>query len=326
MSDLEPAAQEFARLAAQPPLLSQLGPAAARQVLEDLQSGTVAKPDVDSAWVTVSGEDTRVRSRVVQPVGSLDALLPVVLYLHGGGWILGSSATHDRLVRELAVGLQAAVVFVEYDRSPEVRYPVALHQAYAVARWVRDHGTEMGLDPARMAVAGDSAGGNLAAALTILAKRRGEVSFVHQSLYYPVTDAAQNTDSYREFAHGPHLTAGTMAWFWDAYLPDMGARDEVTASPLRGTDEDLMDLPDAFVIVGECDVLRDEGEAYAAKLIAAGVHCSSVRYNGTIHDFMMLDALRGTAASTRATAQAIDVLREPLHSSARNRAQPGVAS
>jgi acetyl esterase len=229
-------------------------------------------------------------------------------------------------VCELAVGLQGAVVFVEYERSPEVRYPVALHQAHAVARWVCEHGVEHGLDAARMAVAGDSAGGNLAAALAIFAQRQGDVSFVHQSLYYPVTDAAQDTDSYREFALGPHLTADTMAWFWDAYLPDPAARREVTASPLRAGPEDLAGLPDAFIIVAECDVLRDEGEAYAAKLTGAGVRCSSVRYNGTFHDFMMLDAVRQTAAATSATAQAIDVLRRALHSSPRHLAHMGQAS
>jgi acetyl esterase/lipase len=315
MSVLEPAAQEFARAAAQGAPLSRLGPVAARRVLEDIQAGAAAKPDVDSAWVTVSTADIDVRARIVRPWASATELLPVVLYLHGGGWVLGSAATHDRLVRELAVGLHAVVVFVEYDRSPEVRYPVALHQAHAVARWVREHGAATGMDATRMAVAGDSAGGNLAAALAIFAHRHGDDLFVHQSLYYPVTDAAQDTDSYREFAQGPHLTAESMAWFWDAYLPERAARTQATASPLRASLEDLAGLPDAFVLVDECDVLRDEGEAYAAKLTAAGVRCSSVRYNGTLHDFMMLDPVRETAAASSAVAQAIDVLRRALHPS-----------
>jgi acetyl esterase len=313
MSILEPAAREFARVAAQPPPLHQLTPNAARRVLEDLQAGPTTKPDVDAAWVKVSASNLDVRARIVRPADSEGEQLPVVLYLHGGGWILGNAGTHDRLVREIAVGVNAAVVFVEYDRSPEVRYPVALHQAHAVARWVCQHGVEAGLDATRMAIVGDSAGGNLAAALAILVKRQGDVSFVHQSLYYPVTDAARDTDSYREFALGPHLTADTMAWFWDAYLPDSAARSEVTASPLRASLEDLAGLPEAFIIVDECDVLRDEGEAYAAKLTAAGVRCSSVRYNATLHDFMMLDAVRETAAATTAVAQAVGVLRHALH-------------
>lgn len=326
MSALEADAQEFARLTARPPTLRRLGAAVARKRLEDLQSGPVARPDVDIEWVTVRLPDHDVRVRIVRPPEPPSRCLPVVLYLHGGGWILGSATTHDRLVRELAVGVRAAFAFVEYDRSPEARYPVALHQAYAVAQWIQEHGAESGLDSTRMAVAGDSAGGNLAAALTILANRAGgNISFVHQSLYYPVTDAAQDTDSYREFARGPHLTADTMAWFWDAYLPDLDRRSDATASPLRAEPEELAGLPDAFILVDEHDVLRDEGEAYAARLTEAGVSCSSVRYNGTLHDFMMLDAVRETAAATTATAQAIDVLRQTLHSS-RPLAQTGRAS
>jgi acetyl esterase/lipase len=326
MSSLEPAAAEFARLAAQPPPLSSLGPVAARKRLDDLQSEPVPKPPVDSEWIRVSHLHHDVRVRIIRPPGMLGISLPVVLYLHGGGWILGGATTHDRLVRELAVGVQAAVAFVEYDRSPEARYPVALQQAHAVAHWIQEHGAERGLDASRMAVAGDSAGGNLAAALAILTRRRGDISFVHQSLYYPVTDAAQDTDSYREFAQGPHLTAASMAWFWDAYLPDRATRNEVTASPLRAGHEDLVGLPDALVIVDEHDVLRDEGEAYAAKLTTAGVRCSCVRYNGTLHDFMMIDAVRETAAATAAVAQAIDVLSRALHSSSRRLVHAGEAS
>jgi len=247
------------------------------------------------------------------PDGS-QPLLPTILYVHGGGWILGNAGTHDRLVRELAVGVGAAVVFVEYTRSPEAQYPVAIEQAYATARWITREGAAEGLDPARLAVVGDSVGGNMTAALAILAKQRGDVRFVHQSLYYPVTDAGQDTGSYREFADGPHLTAKAMAWFWDAYLPDLGRRDEITASPLRATAEDLAGLPEAFLVVDENDVLRDEGEAYARHLIAAGVPTTTVRYNGTIHDFLMLNPLRGTAATTAALEQAVHVLRKALTS------------
>ena len=177
-----------------------------------------------------------------------------------------------------------------------------------------------------MAVAGDSAGGNLAAALAILAKDRGDDFFVHQSLYYPVTDAAQDTSSYREFADGPHLTAGSMAWFWDAYAAERAARTQATASPLRASLADLAGLPEAFVLVDECDVLRDEGEAYAAKLTEAGVRCSCVRYNSTFHDFMMLDAVRETAAASSAIAQAIEVLGRALHPAPRLVAQTGEGS
>ncbi|MCC8242898.1 alpha/beta hydrolase [Saccharothrix luteola] len=309
---LEPAAQAFAEAAAQPPFLYELGPDRAREVLDEIQAGPVDKPPVQEKWITVPAEVGDVRVRVVKPVGADGESLPVILYVHGGGWILGDAGTHDRLVRELAVGVDAAVVFVEYDRSPEARYPVAIEQAYATARWITEHGTDEGLDASRLAVAGDSVGGNMTAALTLLAKRRGDVRFTHQSLYYPVTDAGQDTDSYREFADGPHLTAKAMAWFWDAYVPEADERDEITVSPLRASTADLAGLPDAFVIVAENDVLRDEGEAYGRKLTEAGVRTTSARYNGTLHDFMMLNPVRRTAASTAAISQAIHVLRVAL--------------
>jgi acetyl esterase len=308
---LEPAAQEIADATSVPPFLYELGPEGARKVLDDIQSAPIDMPDVEEKWLTVSAGVGDVRVRIVRPVGAV-GVLPVVLFVHGGGWILGNAGTHDRLVRELAVGADAAVVFVEYDRSPEVRYPVAVEQAYATAQWITREGAGEGLDASRLVVAGDSVGGNMTAVLAILAKRRGDVRFLHQSLYYPVTDAGQDTESYRTFADGPYLTAKAMAWFWDAYLPEKDKRGEVTASPLRASVEELAGLPPALVIVDENDVLRDEGEAYARRLTEAGVATTSVRYNGTIHDFMMLNPVRGTNAVTGALEQAIAVLRKAL--------------
>ncbi|MET8331064.1 alpha/beta hydrolase [Streptomyces sp. NPDC005181] len=310
---LEPAAQDLADATANPPFLYELGPEGARKVLDDLQAAPVEKLDVEDKWVTVPAEVGDVQVRIVKPVGS-QGTLPVVLYVHGGGWVIGNAGTHDRLVRELAVGTNAAVVFVEYDRSPEAKYPVAIEQAYATARWITAKGAEEGLDAARLAVAGDSVGGNMAAALTIMAKQRGDVTFVHQSLYYPVTDAAQDTESYREFADGPYLTAKAMAWFWDCYTADPAQRAEITASPLRASLKELQALPPALVIVDDSDVLRDEGEAYARKLTQAGVPTTSIRINGTLHDFMMLDPLRPTQATTAAVEQAIHTLRTALRS------------
>ncbi|MCP2266889.1 alpha/beta hydrolase [Promicromonospora thailandica] len=313
---LEPAAQAFADATATPPFVYELGVEGARKLLDDVQSAPVEMPDVDETWITVPAAVGDVRVRIVKPAGvsapGTPDLLPTILYVHGGGWILGGTTTHDRLVRDLAVGVGAAVVFVEYTRSPEAQYPVAIEQAYATAQWIVREGASEGLDASRLAVAGDSVGGNMTAALTILAKQRGDVTFVHQSLYYPVTDAAQDTDSYREFADGPHLTAKAMAWFWDAYLPDHGRRGEITASPLRATPADLAGLPETFLVVDENDVLRDEGEAYGRKLTAAGVPTTSVRYNGTIHDFLMLNPVRATAATTAALEQAVHVLRTAL--------------
>ena len=310
---LEPAAQDFANATAKPPLLYELGVEGARKLLDDVQAAPIEKLYVDETWITIAASVGSVQVRVLKP-NDADEMIPTILYMHGGGWILGNAGTHDRLVRELCVGTGAAVVFVEYDRSPEARYPVAIEQAYATARWIVAEGASMGLDSSRLAVAGDSVGGNMAAALAILAKQRGDVTFVHQSLYYPVTDAAQNTASYAEFADGPHLTAKAMAWFWDAYQPDVDKRGDITMSPLRASVDDLAGLPETYLIVDENDVLRDEGEAYARLLTEAGVRTTSARYNGTIHDFLMLNPLRETAATTAALEQAIHVLRKALQS------------
>jgi acetyl esterase len=239
---LETAAQSIADATSSPPFLYELGPEGARKVLDDIQAAPIGKPDVDERWITVPAQVGDVRLRIVKPVRA-SGLLPAVLYVHGGGWVLGNAGTHDRLVRELAVGVDAAIVFVEYDRSPEAHYPVAIEQAYATAQWITQHGLDEDLDATRLAVAGDSVGGNMAAAVAILAKQRGDVTFVHQSLYYPVTDASQDTDSYREFAKGPFLLAKSMAWFWDAYLPDQDARSDITASPLRASLDELAGLP-----------------------------------------------------------------------------------
>jgi acetyl esterase/lipase len=308
---LEPAAQELVEATGKPPFLYELSPEAARQVLTDLQSGPVEKPAVDEEWVTVPAEVGDVRVRLLRPAGATGQL-PVVVYMHGGGWVLGDAATHDRLVRELTVGAGCAVAFVEYTPSPEAHFPVAIEQGYATARWITRHGAEHDLDPDRMAVAGESVGGNMTAALALMAKERGDVRFVHHSMYYPVTDAAMDTASYEQFATGYYLSRGLMEWFWDAYLPDVDRRSEITASPNRATVEQLAGLPPALLFVDEADVLRDEGESYAAKLRQAGVEVTTVRYDGAVHDFMLLDPLRGTQAARAATAQAAAVLRAAL--------------
>jgi acetyl esterase len=308
---LERASQEFVEATATPPFIYELSPADARKVLDDVQAAPIDKFDVDDRWITVPAEVGDVRVRIVRPPNAAGPL-PVILYMHGGGWVLGNADTHDRLVRELAVGTGAAVVFVEYDRSPEARYPVAIEQGYATAQWIVREGAANQLDPDRLAVAGDSVGGNMAAALALMANERGDVRFVQQSMYYPVTDAAMDTGSYLQFAEGYFLTAKGMAWFWDAYLPDAARRSEPFASPLRASDQQIAGLPPAFIIVDEADVLRDEGEAYAARLRAAGNAVTTVRYDGITHDFMMLNPLSSTHATRAAVAQAISILRDAL--------------
>ncbi|MDP9679724.1 acetyl esterase/lipase [Streptomyces griseoviridis] len=309
---LEPAAQAFVEATANPPYLFDLGPVEGRKAVDEVQSGDIAKPAVDEEWITVEGGPTgSVRARIVRPAGA-EGTLPVVLYIHGAGWVFGNAHTHDRLVRELATGAGAAVVFPEYDLSPEVRYPVAIEQNYAVARWIVQEGAAQGLDASRLAVAGDSVGGNMAAALTLMAKERGDVSLVQQVLFYPVTDASFDTGSYHQFAEGYFLRRDGMQWFWDQYTTDEAERAQITASPLRATTEQLAGLPAALVITAEADVLRDEGEAYASKLRQAGVPVTAVRYQGVIHDFVMLNALRETHGAGAAIAQAVAVLRGAL--------------
>ena len=308
---LEPASRNFVEATAKPPFLYELTPAEARKVLDDVQAAPVEKLAVEEEWLRVPAEVGDVPVRIVRPPDVIKPL-PTILYMHGGGWVLGNAGTHDRLVRELAVGVGAAVVFVEYDRSPEAHYPVAIEQGYAVAQWIGREGSTYNLRPERLAVAGDSVGGGMTAALTLMAQDRGDVGFCHHSMYYPVTSAAMDTGSYEEFAEGYFLTAKAMAWFWDAYAPDRERRSESYASPLRATEEQLAGLPPAFVVVDEADVLRDEGEAYAARLRGAGVDVTTVRYDGVTHDFMMLNPLSETHATRGAIAQAIAVLRNAL--------------
>jgi acetyl esterase/lipase len=308
---LEPAAQQVADAFAKPPFLYDMAPSDARKVLEDAQAGPVGKLPVDEEWITVPSPVGDVRVRLIKPRGAT-GMLPVIVYMHGGGWVLGNAATHDRLVRELAVGASAALAFVEYPNSPEARYPVAIEQGYATAQWITRDGASKGLDASRMAVAGESVGGNMTAALALMASERGDVRFVQQSMYYPVTDAAMNTASYEQFATGYYLSRKSMEWFWDAYTTDQAQRAEITASPNQASTEQVSGLPSTYLCVDEADVLRDEGEAYAAKLRTAGVPVTTVRFDGAIHDFMLLDALSQTRAARAAIAQATAFLRAGL--------------
>src|SRR5215469_14236904 len=261
---LELHTQEFVDSLAGAPPIYTLSPADARSVLTRAQSIPVGKPSAQVEDITLPvGPTGSVPIRIIRPVGATE-VLPVVMYFHGGGWVLGDRDTHDRLVREIAVGAQAAVVFVDYDRAPEARYPVAIEQAYAATRYVADNATELGIDPLRLAVAGDSVGGNMAAAVTLMAKQRRGPNISFQVLFYPVTDSGFDTPSYNQFADGPWLTKRAMEWFWDAYLPDPAVRKQPTATPLNASLDQLASLPEALVIVDENDVLRDEAKPMPA--------------------------------------------------------------
>jgi acetyl esterase len=307
---LEPEAQVFAEAAALSPCLFTLGPHKGRLALDEMQSGAVSKPPVDMEDLTITdGPSAQVALRILRPQNA-QTPLPVIVYIHGAGWVFGSTQTHDRLMRELAVGTQAAVVFPAYRLCPEVRYPTALEECYMVAQWVAERGQEHGLDAARLAVAGDSVGGNMATVITLLSRERGGPDIRLQLLFYPVTDAAFDTASYHQFAEGYHLRRDAMMWFWDQYTRNPSERNEITASPLRAGVAQLKRLPPALIVTAEADVLRDEGEAYANKLREAGVRVTAARFQGTIHDFVMLNALAHSAATRGAIALATAWLRE----------------
>jgi acetyl esterase len=308
--NLDPPAAQLVEYFSQGPPLNELPIADVRNAIDAAQAGADETPDVEQSWITVPAEVGDVSVLIIRPRG-LDGDLPTVLYMHGGGWIFGSVQSHGRLARDLAMATQAAVAFIDYARAPEAKYPVQIEQCYAVARWINGHGAKYRLDPTRMAVAGDSAGGNIATVLAMMAKQRGDVRFVHQQLYYPMTDALTDTESesYRLFKDGPYGTAEVMEWFWTNYLPEPSLRSESTVSPLRASRDELEGLPTALIIVDENDVLRDQGEAYAARLRTAGVPTASVRVNGTMHDFMMLNALHETEAARSAKDLAAAALR-----------------
>jgi acetyl esterase/lipase len=312
-SILEPKTQAFmdALARAGAPPLYQLSPTEAHQVLTDLQSQPVDKLPADVVDTTFPvGPTGSTRIRIVRPEGARETL-PVVMYFHGGGWVLGDKISHDRLVREIANGVHAAVVFVDYINSPEAKYPTQNEQAYASTQYVVEHARELNVDASRLAIVGDSVGGNMTAAVTLMAKERGGPKIDFQVLFYPLVDYIADSDSYRKFADGPWLLAKTMKWMFDLQGLD-GSNPDITAFPLRATVEQLKSLPDALIIVDD-DILRDEGEAYARKLARAGVRVTSVRYNGTIHDFVMLNPLADTPAVRAAITQANAFLREALY-------------
>lgn len=269
----------------------------------------VPMPPVDIETRTIPvGPTGSLVIYIVRPPGN-KGMLPVVMYFHGGGWVLGDFQTHERIVRDIVAGTGAAVVFPEYTCAPDARYPVANEQAYAATRWIAEQSKEINIDPERLAVAGESAGGNMATVVALLARQRGEPKIAAQVLFYPSTSVAESP-SRRQFAEGYYLTAETGGWFWQHYTGGAAVQDEPTACPLCATTEQLAGSPPTLVITAECDVLRDEGEAYARKLLQSGVQVTCTRYLGTLHGFNVANALSGSAASRASIAQACTMLRE----------------
>lgn len=311
---LEPAAKELAEATDPHPRIYEVPPEQGRAILADLQSDTsVPRPDVDEEWVDVdAGEWGTVRTRIIRPKG-VTGPLPVLIYIHGAGWVFGDDKTHDRLFRELTVGAGAVGVFPVYDRAPEAKYPTQVEQNYAVGQWVLKHGAEHDMDTSNIAVTGESVGGCMSTVFALMNKDRGGIDLKAQCLLYPVTDAGFDTPSYAQFAEGYYLTRDGMKWFWDAYTSDPSQRSEKYAAPLQASLEELKGLPPTLVITDEADVLRDEGEEYANKLREAGNDVTSVRVAGMVHDFLLLDSLRDTRAANIARKIAIDFLGSALH-------------
>ncbi|MFA0995937.1 MULTISPECIES: alpha/beta hydrolase [Pseudomonas syringae group] len=292
--------------------IEQLSPKDARAVLVGAQAGvklTLPKADVSEKTIKVDGQS--ISLNIVRPAG-VKGTLPVFMFFHGGGWVLGDFQTHERLVRDLVVGSGAVAVFVNYTPSPEAHYPTAINQAYAATQWVAEHGKEINVDGKRLAVAGNSVGGNMATVVALMAKDKGTPALRYQVLLWPVTDASFDNGSYNQYAEGHSLTRNMMKWFWDNYTTDAAQRNEIYASPLRATTEQLKGLPPALIQTASADVLRDEGEAYARKLDQAGVPVTAVRYNGMIHDYGLLNVVSQVPAVRSAILQASQELKEHL--------------
>lgn len=278
--------------------LETLSPKDARAVLTGAQNSVkVDLSGIEVSEKTITEDGQSIQLNIVRPAG-VKGQLPVFMFFHGGGWVLGDFPTHQRLVRDLVVGSGAVAVFVNYTPSPEAKYPVAINQAYAATKWVAEHGKEINVDGKKLGIAGNSVGGNMTAVVALMAKDKKGPEIKFQLMFWPVTDANFETASYNKYATDRFLTKSMMVWFWDSYLPDAAKRKEIYASPLQATTAQLQGLPPALVMVAGNDVLHDEGAAYARKLDEAGVMTTLVEYSTTIHDWGLLNPL-ATVPSTK---------------------------
>ena len=305
---LEREAELVCDQSSKPPLIFQLPPEQGREVLERAQDTPVYKYPAEIKIIPVQTSNWGTINIYFVIPDNIVGSPHVIYYIHGAGWVFGSFHTHDKLVRELAARTNSIVVFPEYTRSPEAKYPTAVEQCYEVMCLLPDLLLEVNCNAHlnTLTVAGDSVGGNMATIMTIMSKYRKGPKIHKQLLYYPVTNACFSTGSYYQFAVNYYLYRAGMMWFWDQYTTSKKDRNQITASPLRATIEELEGLPDAMVLNGEADVLRDEGEAYAIKLRKAGVNVTAIRFQAIIHDFVMLNALD----QTKACRAAMDVSTE----------------
>ena len=284
----------------------------ARKVLVDAQASVkVDLSGIDVSEKTITSDGYKIKLNIVRPAG-VKGILPVFIFIHGGGWVLGDFPTHERMVRDLVVLSGAAGVFVNYTPTPDAVYPRAINEIYTATKWVAEHGTEINVDGKRLAVVGNSVGGNMTAVTTLMAKDKHGPEIKLQIMMWPIVDASFETESYKLFGQDRFLTTPLMKWMYDMYIKDPAKRNDIYASPLQATIDQLKGLPPALIQVAENDVLRDGGEAYGRKLDEAGVKVTTVRYNGVIHDFGLLNGLAEIPQTRSLFVQAAAELRKYL--------------
>ena len=275
-----------------PPELEKLNPLEARNVLLDAQMAIEFDySGIEETEKLINVDGYEIKLNIARPAGTANEKLPVFLFTHGGGWVLGDYPTHRRMVRDLVLASGTAAVFVNYTRTPDAAYPQQINEIFAALKWVAANGDEINADGKNLAVVGNSVGGNMTAVMCLMAKENGGPELKYQIMMWPIVDANFETESYKQFGEKRFLSASLMKWMYDMYIPDPEKRKDIHASPLQATIEQLKGLPPALIQVAESDILRDEGEAYGRKLDEAGVPVSVMRYDGMIHDFGLLNGL-----------------------------------
>lgn len=285
---------------------------------QDVLVNAQASVDVDLSGIdvsekTINTDGHKIKLYIVRPEGVTEKL-PVFMFIHGGGWVLGDFPTHKRMVRDLVVQSGMASVFVDYTRTPEAQFPVAIDEIYAATKWVAEHGDDINVDGKNMAIVGNSVGGNMSTVTAIRAKENNGPKIKLQILFWPIVDSNFETESYKLYGERRFLTTPVMKWMYDKYIPNPEDRNVIYASPLQASIEQLKGLPPTLIQVAENDVLRDEGEAYGRKLKEAGVPVTTVRYNGVIHDFGLLNGLATIPETQALFTQAAAELRKYLGS------------
>jgi len=295
------------------PPLETLPPLEAREVLVNAQASVpVDLSGIEESEKTITADGYTIKLNVVRPEG-VKGKLPVFIFIHGGGWVLGDYPTHKRMVRDLVVLTGFSGVFVNYTPTPDARYPQAINEIYAATKWVAEHGGEIEVDGNNLAVVGNSVGGNMTAVTALKAKEKGGPKIKVHIMMWPVTDATFERESHKQFGENRFLTTPLMKWMWDLYTTDPNERKEIYASPLQASVEQLKGLPPALIQVAESDILRDEGEMYGRKLDDAGVNVTTIRYDGMIHDFGLLNGLAEEPAVRSLFEHAAAELRRYLH-------------